>query len=512
MKKYILMAVAAISAMTMTVSCDGDYEPDSFLSEVQVSSSYVSIDKNGGSTSIDVKAAGAWEITGVPEWLTVSPASGNGNQTVTFSAAATTSTNTCTVNLVCGGKKQLINVLQVTEKVETPLSTCAAVIAGADAVTYRIKGTVTAIANTTYGNMYINDGTGDVYIYGTLDASGAEKNFSSLGIEAGDIVTVEGPKSTFGTTVELVNVSVINIEKSLIKCDSLTVDGIKGSELPIEGGEIIAHLTSKGNGVTVNIPESVQDWLSVTGIETSGTTALVHLKATANAGGDRSASLTFNTTSSGKTYSATADLTQKGAIVACTVAEFNEKPVGTAVYRITAVVSSINNAAKGRFYIKDYSGETYVYNYSNFEAAGVKVGDIITITGTRAQYGEVIEMTNGNIEKIVPVTEVSIADFLTKEDSKDVYYMVKGTVKSIASAKYGNLYLTDGTNEVYVYGLYPGYGATGDARYNYVTTAGIEVGDELTMIGYKTTFTKSGTSTIELAGGFYVSHTKANPE
>mgnify|MGYP000063794915 CR=1 FL=1 len=50
---------------------------------------------------------------------------------------------------------------------------------------------MTAIANTTYGNLYLNDGTGEIYIYGTLDASGAEKNFLSLGIEVGDEITVQ---------------------------------------------------------------------------------------------------------------------------------------------------------------------------------------------------------------------------------------------------------------------------------------------------------------------------------
>ena len=54
----------------------------------------------------------------------------------------------------------------------------------------------------------------------------SEKNFLSLGIEVGDIVTVEGPKTTYNGTVELVNVTVINIEKSLIKVDSLMVDGV----------------------------------------------------------------------------------------------------------------------------------------------------------------------------------------------------------------------------------------------------------------------------------------------
>lgn len=51
---------------------------------------------------------------------------------------------------------------------------------------------MTAIANTTYGNFYLEDKTGKIYIYGTLDKNGNEKNFSSLGIDVGDEVTVSG--------------------------------------------------------------------------------------------------------------------------------------------------------------------------------------------------------------------------------------------------------------------------------------------------------------------------------
>ena len=81
MKKYFMMALAAISAMTITVSCDSDFEPSGFYSEVNVSNSYVSLNTSGGTASTEVYAENAWEIQGVPSWLTVSPVSGNAGQT-----------------------------------------------------------------------------------------------------------------------------------------------------------------------------------------------------------------------------------------------------------------------------------------------------------------------------------------------------------------------------------------------------------------------------------------------
>lgn len=92
-------------------------------------------------------------------------------------------------------------------------ATCAEVIDGPDSKTYRVKGICTGIANTTYGNWYLTDETGQIYIYGTLGAKGQQKNFSSLGIEVGDEITVEGPKHTYVNNAELVNVTVLNINK-----------------------------------------------------------------------------------------------------------------------------------------------------------------------------------------------------------------------------------------------------------------------------------------------------------
>ena len=112
----------------------------------------------------------------------------------------------------------------------------------------------------------MEDETGSIYIYGTLDEKGGEKNFLSLGLEVGDEVTVQGPKTTYGTTVELVNVTVININKSLVK-----VDSVANAELPIEGGEFTAYITCKGEGVSVEIPDDAKSWLSISSIQSAGT-------------------------------------------------------------------------------------------------------------------------------------------------------------------------------------------------------------------------------------------------
>lgn len=489
-----------IAVLAMMVGCSDDNEA-TYLDEVRVSSSYVAIDVNGGATDITVNAKYDWSIDTekIPSWLNVSPTSGAaGESKITFSAEKTLDGRTAELPLVCNGRTQQINIIQGLSTVSP--ATCAEVIAGPDSKTYRVTGTCTSIANTTYGNWYLQDETGQVYIYGTLDKKGATKNFLSLGIEVGDIVTVEGPKTTYNGTVELVDVTVINIEKSLIKVDSLSIEN---GTLPLEGGNIKAFLTCKGDGVNVEIPDEAKDWLSIVSI-TGGANPVVTFRAAPNAGGDRDVKIVFTTSQSGKEYTAETSFKQLGAIIETTIAEFNAAEVGNTQYRIKGVVSKIANASRGRFYLKDFSGETYIYNLDGFEALGVKEGDILTVVGKRDQYNETIELTSGVVEDVISVIPVTIAEFLTKPDDKNVYYMVSGTIDEIANPTYGNLYIIDGSDRLYVYGCYPGYGATGDARKNFLADAGIEVGDELTMIGYKDTYN----GTIELCGGIYFAHHK----
>ena len=472
LKYFFPFFVAVIAAMF--TSCSDDNDP-TYFDEIRVSQSYVSLSTSGGSTSIDIKANGEWTVSEIPEWLTVTPASGSGNGTITFSADAGEG-RTAEVLITCAGKTQHINIIQGIATVSN--ATCAEVLAGPDSKTYRVTGTVTKIVNTTYGNWYMDDGTGVLYIYGTLDAKGGTKNFLSWGLEVGDQITVEGPKTTYNGTVELVDVTVVKIEKSLIKCDSLTVAGVKTDELPLEGGEIVAHLTCKGSGVAVDIPAEAQSWLGVVA-STVGNTPTVTFRALPNAGGDRSATVHFNTTDGKKNYSAEATITQKGAIVEVTVEEFLDAEISTSQYRITGVITELYTSDKqGKsFYVQDYTGKVLVYRAEGFIEAGAKVGDIVTVVGQRGAYKDTPQLVSGTFENLkYAVTEVSIAEFLAKPDSKETYYMV-----------------------------YPGYGATGDFRKDFLTAAGIEVGDKLTMIGYKDTYKE----VIELCGGIYFSHEKA---
>ena len=488
--RHIFTALAA-AALTF-VGCQEELK---VLDEVQVSQSLVAIPVEGGQVKVTVNATDAWEITGTPEWLTVSPTSGKaGETTVTFSAEATAETRDAVFYLKIGEVQQVMNALQMAEKVETPISTCAEVNNnGVDGKVYRVKGTCTSIANTQYGNWYLTDDTGTVYVYGTL-YNGATQQFTKLGLEVGDIVTVEGPRKNYNGTIELVDVTVLEIEKSLLKLEKMI-----STPLPLEGGVATALLTVKAGDFSVEIPEDAS-WLTAGEPTDVGGLTCVELTAAPNEGGARSATVTFKTTVDGKEYIAPAEIEQLGAIKAVTVAEFLAAPEGTALFELTGIVKNIANSTYGNFDLVDATGSVYVYgltgndvigsNDKSFANLGINEGDVITIIGTRASYKETPQVggTAYLKEHVVAATVSTIADFLAAPVSSSQWYKLTGTIESIVKEEYGNIYLTDETGRVYVYGITAGKVAKNDKSFS---TLGLAAGDKITIVGTRAQYASS---------------------
>ena len=497
--KYLFPLI--ISALIVMVSCENE-EAVTLLDEIRVSSSYVSIDSLGGSTSITLSAQDSWVIEKVitksdsVKWLNVSPMNGSSGDTeIKFSASSNVS-RTAEVLIKSGGKTQIVKIIQGSVKVKKV--NVAEANAGPDGKTFRLTGVCTSIVDTEYGNWYLTDATGTMYIYGTLDEKGGKKNFLSLELEVGDEVTIEGPKSTYNGSPQMKDVTVVEINKSLVK-----VDSIENELLPIEGGEFIAYLTCKGQGVSVEIPEDAKSWLSISSIQSAGTNAVVKFTADANAGGDRGTTITFSTTDGKKEYTTETTLNQKGAIIKASIAEFIAAAVGDTQYRLTGVITKIDAKYNNNINISDFSGETYVYRL-DLGGKEYKVGDIVTVVGKRGEYNGA-QLANGILESVIPVTPATIAEVLTKADSKEIYYMVTGEITEVEHKEYGRLYLKDGDNSIYVYGCSPGYGATGNDRNNMLADKEVVVGDTLTVIGTKGSYD----GVAQLANGIYFSHESA---
>lgn len=504
--RHIFTALAA--AALAFVGCQ---QEEKFLEEVQVSKSLIALPIEGGSDEITVTAADKWEITGIPEWLTVAPVSGEAGETVVkFSAEASEVNQEAVLHLNCGVVSQVITVFQMAEKVEIPLSTCAEVNNnGVDGKVYRVKGTCTSIANTQYGNWYLTDDTGTVYIYGTL-YNGATQQFTKLGLEVGDIVTVEGPRKNYNGTIELVDVTVIEIEKSLLKLEKMI-----STPLPLEGGVATALLTVKDGDFSVEIPEDAS-WLTAGEPTKVGDLTCVELTAAPNEGGARKTTVTFKTVVDGKEYIAPADIEQFGAIAAVSVADFLAAPEGTALYELTGIVKNLANTTYGNFDLVDATGSVYVYgltgngaigsNDKTFSNLGINEGDVITIIGTRTSYKETPQVggTAYLKEHVVAAKPATVTEFLA--ESKGTWCKVTGTIANLVNETYGNFDLVgeDGAS-VYVYGLTTSFVAKNDKSF---ANLGLKEGDIVTLVGKRDSYNDQ-----DQVGGpaYYISHEAGAP-
>ena len=157
-------------------------------------------------------------------------------------------------------------------------------------------------------------------------------------------------------------------------------------------------------------------------------------------------------------------------------------------FYITAEIKNIANETYGNMYLTDGTNELYVYGlytadgktgYADMTTKPV-AGDTITIWTVLGCYNGTPQAKNAcailadstlTLEQALNFAKIQGNNYTT-----DKYY-VTATIKSVESTKYGNTYLTDGTNELYTYGL---YSADGSTRYDAMTTQPV-AGDEITI-------------------------------
>lgn len=108
--RYLLTSVLA--SLALAIGCTQEALPG--LSDIEVTPSYFTFTVDGGSKEVTVATSADWTVTDVPEWVTVSPASGKGNGKFTVSAAASTDTlaRTAFLKVNAGKETQLVTVNQ----------------------------------------------------------------------------------------------------------------------------------------------------------------------------------------------------------------------------------------------------------------------------------------------------------------------------------------------------------------------------------------------------------------
>ena len=484
--KYIIPSFIALVAML--VGCKDDYEP-AHLNDIRVSSSYLSISQDGGSASLTITANSAWTIENAPNWLTIAPASGAAGETnVTFTAGSVLSARTAAIKVVSGSSVQEVNLVQGKTVAET--ATCKQVIEGADGKTFRVRASITQIANTHYGNMYVSDGTGTIYIYGTNDKDGKPSNdpIASWGLEVGDIVTLEGPKTTYNGTVELVNASVIEVEKWFVKM----IDPESAPVMPKEGGIMKVKAAFKGKGIIPTVAEDCT-WIhykkmevsagTVTAVEPNpADTAFIYFTVDPNEDVTRKGIVTFLSTTGEASSSVTWEVVQKGlsnppvgdgteanpynVVAALDAAVAGATDVYVKGIVCTAPTSFTASYGNLGYYISvDGKEEDRLQVYRGFSFDGAKftaqddiqVGDVVIIKGNLKMYNDAAEIDANNQLVLInaqttleglnnpgsyrkPFDAAAAANYIDSEGKDNVF--VKGIVSELVSggfnAQYGN--------------------------------------------------------------------------
>lgn len=69
--------------------------------------------------------------------------------------------------------------------------------AAEDETVYTLSGTITSVANTTYGNFDLTDDTGTVYIYGLYSPEGTQKYWAESGAKLGDDIVIKTVRTSY---------------------------------------------------------------------------------------------------------------------------------------------------------------------------------------------------------------------------------------------------------------------------------------------------------------------------
>ena len=411
----------------------------SSIAEFRVEKSYIGLPLGGGSNSSAYEATASWsfDTAAIPDWLTITPTSGGaGSDYIVFFAEPNTgdSERSLELRVTVGGKQQRFTIYQAGPgEVEAPLSTIAEVMAGNDGQTFRVRGTVTSIVNTNYGNLYIADDTGSIYIYGLFNAKGQYPKdaggWATFGVDAGDVITVQGPRTLYnGTTLELVDATLISVEKSLIEVDPADVS--VGSE----AGTFAVSVVSKANGMVV-LPS--ENWVRVTDIAAGEGEAVVYTFAydanTTTA--TRSATIQFKAANSAKSIT----VTQEGVPpTGQSITEIVALPDNSGVETLESTVAA--KTTKG-FVLSD--GSTAIYVYDN-GANPVEIGDVVKVMATKTTYNGVPELaTVTSVEKTgtasvdYPAAKDVTADAATYAATVAEYIQFTGVLK--VSGNYFNV-------------------------------------------------------------------------
>ena len=139
---------------------------------------------------------------------------------------------------------------------------------------------------------------------------------------------------------------------------------------------------------------------------------------------------------------------QPAEVVKATVAEFLAAAEGTTVYELTGVIKNAANNQYGNFDLADETGTVYIYglltpegeSQKQWEAAGLKDGDTITLQTVRTSYNGVPQGKNAIYVSHISAPEVELPENVVVLTMSDYFTAAENIVNE------------DGTSKSYTFG------------------------------------------------------------
>ena len=177
--------------------------------EVSVSPSELNFTKSGGTQTLTVKIGGKWTTSIDASWVQLSQYGGGSvNGAIDVSVQANyDKARTATISFTSGKKTVSVSVSQTEGAPDDGIPRISIAdfrkLKDSSSDWYRLTGEVVSISKQEYGDLYLMDDTGYIYVYGLApEKNGANEDFSKIGIKAGDEITIIALKNTYNGIVE----------------------------------------------------------------------------------------------------------------------------------------------------------------------------------------------------------------------------------------------------------------------------------------------------------------------
>ena len=171
---------------------------------------------------------------------------------INFSANTTTASRSAVITISANGAEAKVTITQKGKAVPAAEITIKEFLAkGVDAnVEYILRGTITRVVNTSYGNFDITDETGTVYIYGLVSPDGnTNKYWATSKAKLGDDIIIKTVRADYNGTPQGINAKFVE----LITPGTLPFYNVDYSvvQLPYTGGNSDVNISVYNTTATV---------------------------------------------------------------------------------------------------------------------------------------------------------------------------------------------------------------------------------------------------------------------